>query len=126
MSPPSEPTEAETAILAVLWDQGPRTVRQVHEAVGTTRGTGYTTILKLMQIMHDKGLVDRDTSQRSHVYRARVKRAAMQRRLVGQLADRVFAGSTSQLILRALSSGRASAAELEEIRQMLDSLEADA
>lgn len=113
------------AILSLLWESGPSTVRQVHEALGRARGTGYTTFLKLMQIMHDKGLVERDTSQRSHVYRARVKRNALQRRLVGELAHKAFAGSTSQLILRALSSRRASTDELDEIRQMLDALEAE-
>jgi len=125
MSRVPAPTESEMAILSLLWESGPSTVRQVHETLGRARGTGYTTILKLMQIMHDKGLVERDTSQRSHVYRARVKRTALQRRLVGELADKVFAGSTSQLILRALSSRQASTDELDEIREMLDALEAE-
>ncbi len=123
--PPPRPTEAESAILAVLWAQGPSTVRRVHEALAD-RGTGYTTVLKLMQIMASKGLVVRDQSQRSHVYAATVEQGAMQRRWLDELRERAFAGSTSALVLGALSGRRASPQELQEIRAMLDALEDEA
>jgi BlaI family transcriptional regulator, penicillinase repressor len=116
------PTDAELAILAVLWRRGPSTVRDVHEALSPTQGTGYTTVLKLMQLMAQKGLVARDESQRSHVYRAVNAAAQTQRRLLGDLMDRAFAGSASQLVLRALSVKRSSPEELEQIRLLLDQL----
>lgn len=116
------PTDAELAILTVLWRRGPSTVREVHEALHPSQGTGYTTVLKLMQLMAQKGLLRRDESQRSHVYRAASAEAQTQRRLLGDLMDRAFAGSTSQLVLRALSVKRASAEELEQIRSLLDQL----
>ncbi len=119
---PPRPTEAETAILTVLWARGPSTVRDVHEALAE-RGTGYTTVLKLMQIMAHKGLLLRDESRRSHVYTAAVEQRAMQRRWLDELLERGFSGSTSALVLRALSSKRASARELAEIRAVLDQLE---
>ncbi|MEM9459843.1 MAG: BlaI/MecI/CopY family transcriptional regulator [Myxococcota bacterium] len=122
MPAPPRPTEAETEILSVLWSRGPSTVRQVHEAL-SQRGTGYTTVLKLMQIMAHKGLLLRDESRRSHVYRPAVERTMMQRRWVDELLDRAFGGSTSALVLRALSSKRASPGELAEIRALLDELE---
>lgn len=122
MPDPPRPTEAETEILSVLWVRGPSTVRQVHEAL-SQRGTGYTTVLKLMQIMAHKGLLLRDESRRSHVYRPAVERTVMQRRWVDELLDRAFGGSTSALVLRALSSKRASPGELAEIRALLDELE---
>jgi BlaI family penicillinase repressor len=118
------PTDAELAILGVLWRQGPSTVREVHDALSPTQGTGYTTVLKLMQLMAQKGLVIRDESQRSHVYRPASAEAQTQRRLVGELMDKAFAGSASQLVMRALSVKRASRGELEEIRQMLEELAA--
>ena len=118
------PTDAEIAILGVLWRRGPSTVREVHDALSPTQGTGYTTVLKLMQLMAQKGLVSRDESQRSHVYRAVSAEAQTQRRLVGDLMDRAFAGSAAQLVMRALSVKRASKGELEEIRHMLDELAA--
>lgn len=124
MADSPRPTEAETEILSVLWTRGPSTVRQVHEAL-SARGTGYTTVLKLMQIMAHKGLLLRDESRRSHVYRPAVERTAMQRRWVDDLLDRAFEGSTSALVLRALSSKRASPQELAEIRALLDALEQD-
>jgi predicted transcriptional regulator len=118
------PTDAELAILAVLWRLGPSTVRDVHEALRHTQSTGYTTVLKLMQLMAQKGLVLRDESERSHVYRAARAAAQTQQRLLGDLMDRAFAGSASQLVLRALSVKRASSEELEQIRTLLDELEA--
>ena len=116
-----QPTDAELAILRVLWRDGPSTVRAVHEALPEMGG--YTSKLKLLQIMAEKALVNRDESQRSHVYRARVTRDATERRLVGTLMDKLFDGSSSQLVLRALSSRPTSRAEIEEIRAMLDRLD---
>jgi predicted transcriptional regulator len=121
---PPRPTEAESEILAVLWERGPSTVREVHEAL-PDRGTGYTTVLKLMQIMAHKRLVVRDESRRSHVYAPTVEQGAMQRRWLDELRERAFSGSTSALVLGALSSKRASAEELQEIRALLDRLEHD-
>jgi BlaI family transcriptional regulator, penicillinase repressor len=117
------PTDAELAILGVLWRLGPSTVREVHEALKPAQSTGYTTVLKLMQIMAQKGLCRRDESQRSHVYRALVAEEPTQRRLLGDLMQRAFSGSASQLVMRALSVQPASAGELAEIRALLDGLE---
>jgi predicted transcriptional regulator len=114
------PTEGELAILTVLWERGPSTVRQVHEALAGTRETGYTTTLKLMQIMADKGLVTRDESARTHVYSARGSQEQTQRQLVNDLVDRAFGGSAAELVLRALSSRKTSADELQEIRRLID------
>jgi BlaI family transcriptional regulator, penicillinase repressor len=118
------PTDAELAILGVLWRRGPSSVREVHDALSPTQGTGYTTVLKLMQLMAQKGLVIRDESERSHIYRPASAEAQTQRRLVGALMDKAFAGSAAQLVMRALSVKRASKSELEEIRRMLDELAA--
>ncbi|MEW6157123.1 MAG: BlaI/MecI/CopY family transcriptional regulator [Verrucomicrobiota bacterium] len=115
------PTEAELAILRVLWQHGPSTVRQVHEAL--ERDTGYTTVLKLLQIMTEKGLVTRDDAERSHVYSARLAQEETQRQLLTDLLDRAFAGSAQKLVLQALSMKKASAGELAEIRRLLDELE---
>jgi BlaI family penicillinase repressor len=119
-----EPTEGELAILAVLWQHGPATVRQVHDALAA-RGTGYTTTLKLMQLMAEKGLVRRNEDQRSHVYRAAVSQADTQGRLVRQLIDRAFAGSGAELAMRALAVKPASREELDDIRRMIDAIEAE-
>jgi predicted transcriptional regulator len=110
------PSDAELSILHVRWERGPSTVREVHERIGTARGTGYTTVLKLMQIMAAKGLVERDESRRSHVYRALLGRSSTQRRLVVDLLDRAFGGSGRDLVMQALSTRRASPAELSAIR----------
>ena len=117
------PTDAELGILKVLWRRGPSTVREVFEALGEERGTGYTTILKLMQIMADKGLVVRDESERAHRYEAAAPEDETQRRLVGDLLRKAFDGSAKKLVMQALSTERASAEELSEIRRMLDELE---
>jgi predicted transcriptional regulator len=117
------PTDAELAILRVLWDRGPCTVRTVQEALKSDRGTGYTTALKFLQIMTEKGLVRRDDRRRTHVYEAVVPAEATQRQLVRDLLDRAFAGSARQLVMQALSARKASKADLNEIREMLDSLE---
>jgi predicted transcriptional regulator len=117
------PTEGEMEILRVLWERGPSTVREVHEAIEPGRRTGYTTVLKLLQIMTDKGLVRRDESERAHVYEPRVPREDTQSQLVGDLLERVFSGSASALVLRALSSKRTSSEELARIRKILDDME---
>jgi len=117
------PTDAELAILRVLWERGASTVRDVHEALSASHASGYTTVLKLLQIMTDKGLVVRDESQRAHVYAARLSERRTQRQLLGDLVDRAFRGSPAQLVLQALSGRRATAEELRDIRAMLDELE---
>jgi len=119
----SRPTDAELAILRVLWSRGPSTVRQVHKALSRDRETGYTTVLKLMQIMTEKGLVERDESERTHVYQARFTQEATQQRLVSDLLEKAFGGSASQLVMQALAAKPASADELAQIRRLLDELE---
>jgi len=118
------PTDAELAILRVLWQHGPCTVRDVQERLERDEPIGYTTVLKLLQIMLDKGLVSRDESQRAHVYAAAVSEPATQQRLVDDLMARAFGGSAQRLVMQALGSERVSADELEEIRALLDQLEA--
>jgi predicted transcriptional regulator len=115
------PTDSELAILGVLWQRGPSTVRQVHEALGEQ--TGYTTILKLLQIMIEKGLVTRDESERTHVYQARLAEEETQQQLVSDLLERAFSGSAKKLVMQALSTRKASPAELAEIRKLLDQME---
>jgi predicted transcriptional regulator len=119
------PTDRELAILGVLWERGPSTVRQVNEAISTDRSTGYTTTLKLMQIMAEKGLVVRDESDRTHVYRANVPEEQTQRQLVGDLMDRAFGGSARKLVMQALAAKKVSPDELEKIRQILDAIRED-
>jgi len=114
------PTDAELAILRVLWERGPATVRQVHESLADDRETGYTTTLKLMQIMAEKGLVTRNESSRTHVYTAMVSRDRTQRQLVNDLIDRAFGGSATALVMQALSAQPASEQELGEIRRLID------
>jgi BlaI family transcriptional regulator, penicillinase repressor len=118
------PTEAELDILNVLWDRGPSTVREVHEALYREEGAGYTTALKLLQVMHAKGLVERDDSQRAHVYRPYSTKESTQGRFITDIVQRVFDGSPSQLVLHALGSNpRASRQDLAEIRALLAKLE---
>ena len=118
------PTKAELEILQVLWDRGPSTVRDVHAALYGDDGAGYTTALKLMQIMHAKGLVERDDSQRAHIYRAAISKQRTQKRYVADMVDRLFNGSPSQLALHALGSQPgASREELKEIRALLKKIE---
>src|SRR5262245_6581438 len=117
------PTDAELAILRVLWQRGPCTVRQVHEALSAERPGGYTTALKLMQIMTDKGLLARDEGRRTHIYRPRVSAEETQRTLVRDLLDRAFAGAADQLVMRVLSAKKVSPDELARIRELLDEAE---
>src|SRR5580698_9180715 len=119
------PTDAELEILRVLWDLGPSTVRDVHTALEQKREIGYTTVLKLMQIMAAKGLVERDETARAHVYKARVAREQTQRQMVGDLLDRAFGGSAAKLMMQALSGRKASAEEIAQMRQMLADFEKD-
>lgn len=123
--PAPRPTEAELAILRVLWGAGPSTVREVQEGLVRTQGreVGYTTALKLLQIMTDKGLVRRDEEGRAHVYRAAQPEERTQRRLVEDLLERAFAGAAGRLALQALRAGDASREELAAIRRLLDELE---
>jgi predicted transcriptional regulator len=121
--PPPRPTPAELEILCVLWQHGPRTVREVQEQLEQERPTGYTTVLKLLQIMTDKGLVRRDESARAHVYAAKAPEETTQKQLVRDLVDRAFGGSASQLVLHALSTRKSSKQELSQIRELLDRLE---
>lgn len=116
----ARPTDAELAILRVLWRRGASTVRQVHEALADTRDTGYTTTLKLMQIMADKGLVRRDATSRTHVYAAAAGEEQTQHQLVKDLLDRAFGGSAAALVMRAISADGTTDAELKEIRKLLD------
>jgi predicted transcriptional regulator len=113
------PTSSELAILRVLWEKGPSTVRAVHEALAGVRPTGYTTTLKLMQIMADKGLVVRDESARTHVYASRVPANQTQRQLVSDLVDRAFGGSAAALVMHALSDHPASPEELRQIQRLI-------
>jgi len=122
-TPPSQPTNAELEILSVLWDRGPSTVRQVQEAFGADPPRGYTTVLKLMQIMADKGLVSRNESGRAHVYTAVVSQESTRRRLIDDLAARAFGGSPLKLALQALSTTPATERELEKIRALLEAVD---
>ena len=124
--PTPRPTDAELAILRVLWERGPSTVREVHDLLSQSHDSGYTTVLKLMQIMTDKGLVDRDESQRAHVYTSRLGEQRTQRQLLGDLMERAFGGSPTKLVMQALSASKASAEDLTVIRRMLDQMEEEA
>ncbi|HYP02318.1 MAG TPA: BlaI/MecI/CopY family transcriptional regulator [Pyrinomonadaceae bacterium] len=118
------PTDAELEILNVLWQRGASTVREVHEAISRTKpAAGYTTVLKLMQIMAEKRLVRRDESQRAHVYEAQLAREQTQRQLIGDLLERAFDGSATKLVMQALSAKQTSPEELSTIREMLDEYE---
>jgi BlaI family transcriptional regulator, penicillinase repressor len=119
--PAPRPTDAELAILRVLWERGPSTVRQVHEILVARVGpTAYTTALKLLQIMTEKGLVRRDDTDRSHVYAPRLSEEQTQRQLVRDLLDRAFGGSSSKLVMQALNARRATPEELGEIRKLIE------
>ena len=120
-APPPLPTDAEIAILTVLWRQGASTVREVHEALA--KDSGYTTTLKLMQLMFEKGLVVRNERYRSHVYEARAPKEQTQRQLAGDLLKRAFEGSAKSLVLGALAAQPASGKDLAEIRSLLDEFE---
>jgi BlaI family penicillinase repressor len=122
----SGPTEKELAILVILWDQGSSTVRQVNDEMNKQHKTGYTTTLKLMQIMTEKGLVVRDDSKFQHVFSPATSQEKTQKKVVGDLLEKVFSGSAEKLVMQALSSKKVSAQELAKIRQLLDKMEGDA
>jgi len=119
-----KPTESELEILQILWSKGLATVREVHEELSRTKDVGYTTTLKLMQIMHEKGIVKRDDSMRTHVYQAAVNKERTQRHLLGKMIDSLFGGSPTQLVIQALGDERhkTSPEELEKIQALIDSL----
>lgn len=117
------PTEREVEILAILWEKGPSTVRQVNEEMGKKGETGYTTTLKLMQIMTEKGLLERDDTKYQHVYKPAVSEEKTQRQLVGELLEKVFSGSAEKLVMRALSAKKVSAEELAKIKKLLEKAE---
>jgi predicted transcriptional regulator len=120
---PPRPTDAELEILCVLWSRGASTVRDVHEVIGGRKPTQYTTVLKQLQVMSEKGLVRRDESQRSHVYQAARPRDWTRRQLAGDLLERAFEGSTGSLVMGALSAQKTSKRELAELRRVLDEYE---
>jgi predicted transcriptional regulator len=120
---PCSPTDAQLAILNVLWARGPSTVRDVHEALTPDDSRGYTTTLKLMQVMVEKGLVRRDETHRSHVYAAEVSQDRTQKQLLRELQKKAFGGSAASLVMRALSDRPASTEEIAAIRRLLDRLE---
>jgi predicted transcriptional regulator len=117
-----KPTESELEILQILWVKGLATVREVHEDLAATKDVGYTTTLKLMQIMNEKGLVKRDDSMRTHVYQAAVNKEKTQKHLLGKMIDNLFGGSPTQLVIQALGEHKASPDELEKIQALLNDL----
>jgi BlaI family transcriptional regulator, penicillinase repressor len=117
---PQKPTAAELQILQVLWERGPSTVREVHQALQEEKSLGYTTVLKLMQIMTTKGLVRRDENQRAHVYETQQPAEKTKRQFAADMLERVFAGSARELMLHALASQRSTRQEIEELRNLLD------
>jgi len=117
-----KPTESELEILQVLWDRELASVRDVHEELAKTKDVGYTTTLKLMQIMNEKGLVKRDDSFKTHIYQAAVSKEKTQKHLLGKMINSLFGGSPTELVIQALGNHKASQKELEEIQQLLDNL----
>ena len=117
-----KPTESELEILQVLWNEESATVRTVHEELSKTKDAGYTTTLKLMQIMHEKGLVKRDDSVKTHIYQPAVSREKTQKHLLGKMINGLFGGSPTQLVIQALGNYKASEKEIEEIQQLLNNL----
>jgi predicted transcriptional regulator len=114
------PTEAELEILQVLWERGPRTVREVQEILDAKRPTGYTTVLKLLQVMFEKGYVTRDETERTHLYQAALAREDVQTQIVETLIEKVFGGSANELVMRALGSAGATPEELAQIRAVIE------
>jgi len=121
--PASQPTEVELQILGILWELGPSPVREIHKRLEAAKGTNYSTTVKMLAVMLDKGLLKRDETARPHVYRAAEPRQRTQKRMLAALIDRVYDGSAMSLVLQALSSRAASKSDLEEIRRLIDRLE---
>src|SRR5690606_41148027 len=117
-----KPTESELEILQIIWTKGLATVREVHEELGKTKDVGYTTTLKLMQIMHEKGLVKRDDSMRTHIYQAAVNKEKTQKHLLTKMNDSLFGGSPTQLVIQALGEHKASPEEIEKIQELLNNM----
>ncbi len=117
-----KPTESELEILQILWQKGLATVREVHETMAASKDVGYTTTLKLMQIMHEKGLVKRDDSMRTHVYQAAVNKEKTQRHLLGKMINTLFGGSPTQLVIQALGEHKATPEEIESIQALLNDM----
>lgn len=117
-----KPTESELEILQILWQRNVATVREVHEELSKTKEAGYTTTLKLMQIMHEKGLVRRDESMRTHIYQAAVNKEKTQKHLLEKMIDSLFGGSSTQLVLQALGENKTTPEELEQIQTLLNNL----
>src|SRR5213595_661787 len=120
---PIRPTKLELAILKVLWEAGPRSVREIHKILDESKPTGYTTVLKMLQIMTEKGLVERDESVRPQIYRAKHSQEQTQRHLVRDLVQRAFGGSVKALVMQALASKKSSAKDLDAIEKLLDRIE---
>jgi predicted transcriptional regulator len=118
-----KPTDSELEILQVLWENGPSSVRFVNDQLGERREVGYTTTLKLLQIMHEKGLVARNTDARSHIYEAAIERDATQRNLLGSFVNNVFSGSAMNLVMQALGNHKASKDELDQIKALIEKME---
>ncbi len=120
---PIKPTESEYEVLQSLWKNGPSTVRQVNEELSRKREVGYTTTLKIMQIMHEKGLLSREKSGKTHIYQAEISQSATQQAMLDRFVERTFEGSAMQLVMQALGNHKASPEELSQIRAYLDELE---
>lgn len=118
-----QPTDSELEILSILWKHGPSTVRFVNKELNKTRNVGYTTTLKIMQIMHEKNILSRDEKEKSHIYSSLIEENAIQKRLINKILDSAFRGSASQLIMQILGNHKTSRKELEEIRKLLDQLD---
>lgn len=118
----TKPTESELEILRVLWERGEATVRDVHIELSKTKDAGYTTTLKLMQIMHEKGLVKRDESSKTHKYTPLISREKTQKQFMGKMIDTLFQGSSTQLVMQALGNHKTSKEELDEIQKLIDNL----
>ena len=121
-SSPLKPTESELEILQILWDKQNATVREVHEILSEQKEAGYTTTLKLMQIMHEKGIVTRNDSSKTHIYQPNISREKTQQHLLGKMMNGLFGGSSSQLVMQALGSKKPSKAEIDEIQKLLDEM----
>jgi predicted transcriptional regulator len=119
----NKPTESEMEILQVMWEQGPSTVREVHEILSETKDSGYTTTLKLMQIMNEKGLLNRNDESKTHIYTAAVKKESIQKQVVSKMINGLFKGSSAKLVMHALGNHRASKQEILEIKKYLDEIE---
>jgi predicted transcriptional regulator len=122
----SKPTESEMEILQVLWELGPSSVREVHDILSETKDSGYTTTLKLMQIMYEKGLLSRNDEAKSHIYSSAIKKESVQKQLVSKMINGLFKGSPAKLVMHALGNHRASKEEIMEIKKYLDQMENDA